>query len=104
MKKFRLVLEIGNCENFGTEWEETKERVINDIAAENKEDVEYKYNEIINDCDVRSYYIEEIGGICYEVIVDNQVHYFETLDNAIIYFRLMENQCDEISIKKSTIK
>ena len=62
MKKFRLVMFIGNCENFGTEWEEL-EKVVKIVEAESKEEVEDKYSMSIYDCDCKSYYIEEIGGV-----------------------------------------
>lgn len=59
MKNFKLVMFIGNCENFGTEWEEL-EKITKIIAAENKEEIEDRYSSTIFDCDCKSYYIEEL--------------------------------------------
>lgn len=59
MKKFKLVMFIGNCENFGTEWEELDKKV-KIVEAESKEEVEDRYSSDIYDCDCKSYYIEEV--------------------------------------------
>lgn len=71
MKKFRLVMFVGNCENFGTEWEELRKEV-EIIEAESKEELEERYIDTIHDCDVKSYYIEELGVPCFKVIVEDE--------------------------------
>ena len=82
MKKFRLVMYIGNCENFGTEWEELRKE-IRIVDAECKEDVIEKYNSSIYDCDCKSFYIEELGIPCYKVIFEDRcMGQFETLNDA----------------------
>ena len=59
MKKFRLVMFIGNCENFGTEWEELRKE-IKVVEAKDEEEVKDMYSSIIYDCDCKSFYIEEL--------------------------------------------
>jgi len=82
MKKFRLVMFIGNCENFGTEWEKL-EKVVKIVEAENKVEVEDRYSMTIYDCDCKSFYIEELGNPCFKVMVDNRcIGQFEELEEA----------------------
>ena len=86
MRKFRLTMYIGNCENFGTEWEELRKEV-KIIEAESKEKLEEEYNDTIHDCDVKNYYIEELDVPCFKVIYkDRCVGQFEELENATKLF------------------
>lgn len=86
MKKFRLTMWVGNCENFGTEWEETR-REVEIIEAESKEELLEEYNDTIHDCDVKSYYIEELGVPCYKVIWNEKcVGQYENLEDAVREF------------------
>lgn len=88
MKKFRLTMYIGNCENFGTEWEELRKEV-EIIEAESREELEEEYNDTIHDCDVKSYYIEELGVPCFKVMIDGKcAGQYVDLENAFTYFRL----------------
>lgn len=87
MKKFRLVMFIGNCENFGTEWEELRKEV-RIVEAESKEEVKERYNDTIFDCDCKSYYIEELGATCYKIMLNDKcVGQYEDLENAFTEFR-----------------
>ena len=87
MKKFRLVMYIGNCENFGTEWEETRKEV-RIVEAESKEEVEEIYNDTIHDCDCKRYYIEELGVPCYKVMVGDECKgQYEELEDAVRAFK-----------------
>lgn len=82
MRRFRLVMFIGNCENFGTEWEELEKRVVL-VEAEDKEQVKEKYESTIYDCDCKNFYIEELGIPCFKVMVgDRCIGQFEELEEA----------------------
>ena len=82
MKKFRLVMFIGNCENFGTEWEELRKEV-EIIEAESKEKLEEEYNDTIHDCDVKRYYIEELGVPCFKIMIGDKCYgQYDELEDA----------------------
>ena len=82
MKKFRLTMFIGNCENFGTEWEELRKEV-KIVEAKSKEDVENKYSSNIYDCDCKSYYIEELGVPCFKIMIGDKCYgQYDELEDA----------------------
>ena len=77
---------VGNCENFGTEWEELEKRV-EIVEANSKEEVKEKYNDTIYDCDCKSFHIEELGAPCYKVMLEDKcMEQFETIDEALSEF------------------
>lgn len=83
MRKFRLTMWVGNCENFGTEWE-TLEKRVKIVEAEDKEDVENKYGYDIYDCDCRYFKIEELGAPCFKLMVDGKLYgQYETMEKVM---------------------
>lgn len=111
MRKFRLVMYIGNCENFGTEWEETRKEV-RIVEAESKEEVEEIYNDTIHDCDCKSYYIEELGAHCFKVIYDGRcVGQYEEFEKAsrlfdcyLGFFESLEDAVGQIRLEVGIIE
>lgn len=96
MKKFRLVMFIGNCENFGTEWEELREE-IKIVEAESKEEVEERYNDTIFDCDCKSYYIEELGTPCFKVMDSERcIAQHESIENATLELKYYLYRFDDL--------